>query len=299
MNDTTRRFLTGILERVDESRLVELRLFPALRQGGIESAVAVFAIEMPVPVVAATSAEVIEVEAPEHEEENFDSESRISNPESRETSPGSGDSSSDSRIPNPDSQIHDPESEDPAPDSRIPNPESRIHESGSSPNSESRIPNFDSQDPEAEVAERISERVAELRVTVEGGDEDATTEPLHEQLGDREVRAHTATPADLPTTEPDESIALNDILALPEPTRTTSPAERHGRLQIMSAWYRLVFKGPDRGNWTIEMVHEADAPLATLERVVSGVARRAGDTSEPELYSAQSLREALDQPAWV
>ncbi|HPV77204.1 MAG TPA: hypothetical protein PLX31_20040, partial [Gemmatimonadaceae bacterium] len=52
MNDTTRRFLTAIVDRVPNGgRIVELRLFPAIRQGGIESGVAVVAVEPPEPVV--------------------------------------------------------------------------------------------------------------------------------------------------------------------------------------------------------------------------------------------------------
>ncbi len=54
MNDTTRRFLSAITERVPEGgRIVELRLFPAIRQGGIESGVAVVAVEP--PAVAASA----------------------------------------------------------------------------------------------------------------------------------------------------------------------------------------------------------------------------------------------------
>ena len=68
---------------------------------------------------------------------------------------------------------------------------------------------------------------------------------------------------------------------------------------MLTARYRLVLKGPDRGKWEMEVTHEADAPLATLERVARGVAKRAGEESDPEHFSAHALRSALDAPAWV
>lgn len=45
MNDTTRRFFDALLERVNEEKIVEIRLFPPIRQGGVESGVAVLAVE--------------------------------------------------------------------------------------------------------------------------------------------------------------------------------------------------------------------------------------------------------------
>ena len=62
--------------------------------------------------------------------------------------------------------------------------------------------------------------------------------------------------------------------AAPEP-----PArERH---IVYVARYRLSVKGPDRGRWEMEVREEADAPLVTVEEVVRGVGRRAGDAAEP------------------
>jgi hypothetical protein len=278
MNDNTRRFMTGILERVAEARVVELRLFPAIRQGGVESAVAVIAVEPP-PEVAAEAVE------------------------NDERAAGAAD---DSRIPNPESRVPDAES-------RIPNLESRVEDSASPeesvlaaqplpPDDERETQHDDEPDdsatPPAAVVERIAERVAELRVSFDGPGLAAPDAPPQDNITDREVAVRASADDRLPD-EPEESIALSDILALPEPVRRRPSTPHPERLQILSAWYRLVFKGPDRGKWDIEIVHEADAPLETLERVVQGVARRSGDTAEPELYSAQSLREALDQPAWV
>lgn len=47
LNETGERFLKAILERVPVERIVELHLFPAIRQGQIETGVAVVAAEPP------------------------------------------------------------------------------------------------------------------------------------------------------------------------------------------------------------------------------------------------------------
>ena len=65
------------------------------------------------------------------------------------------------------------------------------------------------------------------------------------------------------------------------------------RFVVYTARYRLVLKGPDRGKWEIHVVVEADAPLVTVDAVVRGVQRRAGDLEEPERYSGDDIRELL------
>ncbi len=45
LNETNERFLKAILERVPVERIVELHLFPAIRQGQLETGVAVVAAE--------------------------------------------------------------------------------------------------------------------------------------------------------------------------------------------------------------------------------------------------------------
>jgi hypothetical protein len=49
LNETSEKFLKAILERIPAERIVELHLFPAIRQGQIETGVAVIAAE-PAPV---------------------------------------------------------------------------------------------------------------------------------------------------------------------------------------------------------------------------------------------------------
>ncbi|HEX6314404.1 MAG TPA: hypothetical protein VFZ73_06070 [Gemmatimonadaceae bacterium] len=78
----------------------------------------------------------------------------------------------------------------------------------------------------------------------------------------------------------------------------TATGERD-RLSILTAHFRHTVKGPDRGKWEFSMVHDADAPIETIESVVRGVARRAGEDGEPELLSADEFQRALVEPWWT
>jgi hypothetical protein len=71
------------------------------------------------------------------------------------------------------------------------------------------------------------------------------------------------------------------------------PVERH---TVYTARYRLVQKGPDRGKWEASVVDEADAPLITVEMVVRGVQRRAGEASDTTRYSGAQIARALRMP---
>ena len=79
------------------------------------------------------------------------------------------------------------------------------------------------------------------------------------------------------------------------PADATAP--RAARYTVYTARYRLQLKGPDRGKWEADVVEEADAPLLTVDAVVRGVQRRAGDEAEVERLSGDDLRRLLAGPA--
>lgn len=81
-----------------------------------------------------------------------------------------------------------------------------------------------------------------------------------------------------------------------EAPSTDMPSDR---LPILTAHFRHTVKGPDRGKWEFAMVHDADAPIETVESVVRGVARRAGEDGEPELLSGDDFQRALTEPWWT
>jgi hypothetical protein len=64
MNETNERFLKAVLERLPVERVVEIHLFPAIRQGQMESGIAVIAAEAPAELVA-PDAEAAPPDAPD------------------------------------------------------------------------------------------------------------------------------------------------------------------------------------------------------------------------------------------
>jgi hypothetical protein len=66
---------------------------------------------------------------------------------------------------------------------------------------------------------------------------------------------------------------------------------------IYTARYRLTLKGPDRGKWETHVTAEADAPIVTVDAVVRGVQRRAGDVDDPTRMSGDDVRAALPAAA--
>ena len=76
------------------------------------------------------------------------------------------------------------------------------------------------------------------------------------------------------------------------------PATPRDRHTVFTARYRLTLKGAERGKWEFDVVADADAPLGTVDTVVRGVLRRAGDEEEPERLTADGVRAALDGQSW-
>lgn len=100
----------------------------------------------------------------------------------------------------------------------------------------------------------------------------------------------------------DDALSQGDLdlaCEVPESPDTNAPGafatgEATHRLIVLSARYRLTLKGADRGKWDIEVVAQADAPLVTVDAVVRGVQRRAGDAGDPERLSGEALRALLN-----
>ena len=82
----------------------------------------------------------------------------------------------------------------------------------------------------------------------------------------------------------------NEAAAIAEDAAHLPPDDR---LAVYTARYRLTLKGPDRGKWDFAMHVEADAPLGTVDKVVQGVQRRAGDVEDPIKISGDEFRTLL------
>jgi len=77
----------------------------------------------------------------------------------------------------------------------------------------------------------------------------------------------------------ESAVAIVATSAYPDPWHT-----------VYSARDRHTIKGIDRGKWEVEVTAEADAPLVTVEEVVRGVMKRAGEQFEPERILAGEFR---------
>ncbi|MGQ0642358.1 MAG: hypothetical protein ACT4P6_16545 [Gemmatimonadaceae bacterium] len=114
------------------------------------------------------------------------------------------------------------------------------------------------------------------------------------------VAARRPEPAPLPTLpeagDVERAIPVTQELdAMP----LTSAPDGSPRYEILAARYKLVLKGTERGQWAAEVRHEADAPLETIDRVVRGVALRAGEDGEPECIADAGFREALSDAPFL
>lgn len=277
MNDTAWRFLTAVLERVPEARIVDVRLFPAIRQGGIESGLAVLAVEPPPAVVA---------------DDTLLASSTIA------VEPGDA-LGVVGVVADVEVELAHPHADEPE--------LIRVHADAPGPDDALVV---DAPSPEL-AAGGLPVRAEHLDVDV-AVDREATWEVASEGVvveyeslaGYAEVsipmEAADVVLADAAPIDGEETVALGDLLALPAPERPQErEPESRRRLEILCARYKLLVKGPDRGKWDLEIVHQADAPLDTLEKVIAGVVRRAGEEADPERYSRESLRAALDAPAWA
>jgi hypothetical protein len=136
-----------------------------------------------------------------------------------------------------------------------------------------------------EIADRVNGgRVAELRLypTVRVG-------PIESG-----VAIVASEKVDLAPAAPVGEEIVETVAEMPTP-----PGDQHGRLSILTAHFRHTVKGPDRGKWEFSLVHDADAPIETVENVVRGVARRAGEDGEPELLSGDDFQRAIAEPWWT
>jgi hypothetical protein len=66
------------------------------------------------------------------------------------------------------------------------------------------------------------------------------------------------------------------------------------RHTVFTARYRHTIKGPDRGKWEVDVQAEADAPLVTIDQVVRGVMKRAGEPFEPERITASEFKTIVE-----
>ena len=232
VSEVTERFLRAVIATVPVELIEELHLFSPLRQGTVETGIAVLAARVPLAVV----------------------EERAGEPEL----PFVAEAGEAAEI------VAAPDVE--APDVEAPDVEALVVEELV----------VDALDVDALDVGAPDAAAPELEVVADAGDDDedvsVVDQPLVEASAD----------------ESDEAEAVTDVPAV--------KAERPVRHTVYTARYRYVIKGPERGKWESNIKDEADAPLITVETVVRGVQRRAGEESEIVRYSGAQIARALRIP---
>jgi hypothetical protein len=143
----------------------------------------------------------------------------------------------------------------------------------------------------------LETEVLEAAAVVEGvADEPAAAEAMMAEVDavDAEVEAEVEVDAEVDA-EVEAGVDAEDLHADDVTVIETMPVPRL-RHTVYTARYRLVQKGPERGKWEADVVAEAEAPLITVDLVVRGVQRRAGEESEIVRYSAPQLARAVRVP---
>ena len=265
ISETRERFLRAIVGTVPPERIAEVHFFPPIKQGGVESGVAVIAAgdPAPEPIVAA------DAERTEPTEES--------------SGPPESDADAHAAADRPTAVAYPVEGPaDLATDERREELDAAAEPELDAELSAGRHPAHE-HPPHDELADAVERAVEE--------DEERRDEGVAvERAVPISARATPSMTDDIPTTAVLDDLASGeDVGAESELPDEAAPQ----RFTVFTARYRLVLKGPDRGKWEAGVVAEADAPLLTVEAVVRGVQRRSGDIDDPERMSGDEVRAEL------
>jgi hypothetical protein len=247
LDETRERFLMAIAKQVDPARIAEVHFFAPIRQGGVESGVAVIA-----------AARVMEAASEE-----------VENPIAQ-----SEDSSESSRMQDADSTAltQEENATSPARDGMMASAEA----------APAVVESEVARDEGVEGAVAAGEHVESAAAA--GGDPSEASPPQYDDVGAPPQNDDSA------ASSLNDDSAADDAPALSDPAPAPTPIERH---VIYTARYRLTLKGPDRGKWETQVTAEADAPIITVDAVVRGVQRRAGDVDDPTRMTGDEVRASL------
>ena len=269
--DAQRRLLAVVAQRLPPERVRELHLFAPIRQGGVETGLAVIAVGEPEPEAAA----------------------------SRFDGAAAGDAAADDALPAADDGVATPDGEaapsEPADASAI---EAAARQEGMP----ALVLSADDDVVRAVVlaAESATEERADAEAPCDPTDDAAGgVPPVDEEASEVEGTADEAPRLDAVATSDvgDVVDVAVDLAESDDEPTAAPPAAAPARFTIYTARYRLQLKGPDRGKWEAEVVEEADAPLLTVDAVVRGVQRRAGELAEVERLTTADVRRLLAEGA--
>jgi hypothetical protein len=258
VTEVAERFLRAVIAQVPLERIEELHLFSPLRQGTVETGIAVLAARVPIVVVEPVAEAVIEepeqqLSLSEAAEEAVADELIVEDTTVGDTIVG-------------DTIVGDTTAVDPEIDGGVVD--------------EAVADVTDASVPDDEIAPMGDAIIVVEEIIAAEGDDDEDVSYADAEL------------VELSAEEADEAGAVEEELTDIMPAQKARPV-RH---TVYTARYRYVIKGPERGKWESSIKAEAEAPLITVETVVRGVQRRAGEDSEIVRYSAAQIARALRLP---
>lgn len=278
VSEVTERFLRAILLKVPLDRIEELHLFSPLRQGTIETGIAVVAARVLVIDEPDTSALELELEAGNevYVDDAIDVDTSVD-----ATVDAAVDASIDATVEvSVDAEIE--VSEESSIDASVDVESEAGMITGDADGAQSDAV-IDDAEIDGEVTEEALEHAAEF-IAEEEDSPYSDDPPANARVVNTESEIVAAEGTELDAIVADDT--EHEMVA-------AVPRIRH---TVYTARYRLVVKGPERGRWEMDVVDEADAPLLAVETVVRGVQRRSGEETATVRYDAAQLARALRIP---
>ncbi len=271
LTETRERYLLTIAAQVPVERIAEIHFFQPIKQGGVESGVAVVAAWSE-RQASETPAEDVSVAATDEVEIAVGDESDAA---------GAG-AVADATIDSTESAI-DAGAED------VRKTASEAANDAASDAANDGAGDSVTDDASDSTPETANDTANDTANETESAAIEASSDASDAAVADN---ASDVVESRADGTEPDER-ALSGIDSVSaEPTVNAEPV--HVRHTIYTARYRLTLKGPDRGKWESNVVAEADAPLVTVDAVVRGVQRRSGDVDDATRLDGDEVRALID-----
>jgi hypothetical protein len=262
LTETQERFLRAVLERVDAMQVAECHLFPPIRRGTLETGVAVLAVLHAAPDGTSGDTLAADAIAP-----------AVAAGQDADTVPPLTIVASDDASPAGTLLVDD--------------------EYASAPDLGMAV------DGDAMAIAAALEEPGELDAPVDG---DALTIAAAEGVApdvDAPVDGDALTIAAAGGVAPEvEAPVADEALDIASAAAATPPdAIVEPRARIITASYRQVIKGPERGGWVVDVQEQAEAPLSAVEAVLRGVRQRSSEPADPESVPPALLRQLVGAAA--
>lgn len=273
MTETQERFLKAVADRVPLDRVAEVYLFPAIRQGGVETGIAVVAAQ-----ADATAERAPDAEHPSAADAGGEA---VAESAAADVAGGAGFTSGAGRVPT---------------DRVVAGTMGLGAASVGAPADLAIGVISDASEAPDDATVALPAHVAGIGAG-EGGEDAPGAPPRQHGTAGVAVEHNPATAVGTIAPHAGADDRPGALGRPGEADRSDVSVEVPVRHTIFSARYRLALKGPDRGKWEVDVVAEADAPLVTVDAIVRGIRKRTGEAADAERVLPDVLRGLAAQPA--